>query len=334
MFKIGYRTVKTAIGTAVSISLAQYFGLHNFVSAGIITILCIQVTKKKSLRTAWARFLACITAMAFSFIFFEGIGYYPVSIALLLLVFIPTTVMLKATEGIATSSVILLHFYAAKQFTLSLIMNELSLIIIGIGVALLVNMYMPSVEKQLKEYQRIIEDLFRIIFKEIVKYLRTNESDWDGKELMLTADLLQKAKTLALRNVENRLLRNEDYYYRYFCMREKQFEIIERLLPLVTSITYTVEQRNIVADFIDELSDAIHPGNTADKFIQQLREMKKRFEVMELPKTREEFEERAALLHFVKEMEQYLIIKSGFNTLSEKSPTFLRKKFFHRVNKG
>jgi uncharacterized membrane protein YgaE (UPF0421/DUF939 family) len=314
MFRIGYRTIKTAIGTAVSISVAQYLGLNNFVSAGIITLLCIQVTKKKSLQVAWARFIACLLAIAFSFLFFEGIGYHPVSISLLLFFFIPTTVMLKVTEGIATSSVIFLHFYAAKQFTISFVLNELSLIVIGIGVALLMNMYMPSVEKQLKEYQQQIEDLFRIIFKEIVKYLRTNESDWDGKELMVAADLLQKAKQLALRNVENRILRTEDYYYRYFQMREKQFEIIERLLPLVTSITYTVEQRNMVADFIDELSDAIHSGNTANKFIKQLREMKKHFETMELPKTREEFEERAALLHFVKEMEQYLIIKSQFKT--------------------
>ncbi|RAK22295.1 uncharacterized membrane protein YgaE (UPF0421/DUF939 family) [Anoxybacillus vitaminiphilus] len=320
MFKIGYRTIKTAIGTTISISIAQYLGLDYFVSAGIITLLSIQVTKKKSLSVAWARFIACSLAILFSFLVFEGIGYHPVSIGLLLLFFIPTTVILKVTEGIATSSVIFLHFYAAQQFTVPLVLNELLLIVIGIGVALLVNMYMPSAEKQLKQYQQAIEDLFRIIFKEIVKYLRTNESDWDGKELVLTADLLQKAKTLALRNVENRLLRSEDYYYRYFCMREKQFEMIERLLPLVTSITYTVEQRNMVADFIDKLSDAIHPGNTADKFIQQLREMKKRFEVMELPKTREEFEERAALLHFVKEMEQYLIIKSQFNMFPEESP--------------
>jgi uncharacterized membrane protein YgaE (UPF0421/DUF939 family) len=312
MFRIGYRTIKTAIGTTVSISMAQYLGLDNFVSAGIITLLCIQVTKKKSLSVAWARFIACLLAILFSFLFFEGIGYHPLSISLLLFFFIPTTVMLKVTEGIATSSVIFLHFYAAKQFTLQFVLNELSLIVVGIGVALLVNMYMPSVEKQLKEYQQAIEDLFRIIFKEIVKYLRTNESDWDGKELMFAADVLQEAKTLALRNVENRILRNEDYYYRYFRMREKQFEIIERLLPLVTSITYTVEQRNMVADFMDELSDAIHPGNTANKFIKQLRELKKRAEEMELPKTREEFEERAALLHFVKEMEQYLIIKSQF----------------------
>ena len=42
--------------------------------------------------------------------------------------------------------------------------------------------------------------------------------------------------------------------------------------------------------------------------------MKKEFEEMELPKTREEFEVRAALLQLVKEMNEYLIIKSTFHT--------------------
>ena len=313
MFKIGYRTVKTAIGMVISISIAQFFNLDYYTSAGIITLLSIQVTKKKSLQVAAARFTACVVAILFSFLFFEGIGYHPVLIGTLLLLFIPATVMLKATEGIASSSVIILHFYVAKEFTFSLVFNELLLIVIGIGVALLVNMYMPSAERQLKVYQKKIEDLFRIILREIVQYLRTNKNDWDGSELMEATDVLEKAKSLALRNLENRLLRNEDYYYRYFQMREKQFEIIERVLPIVTSITYTVEQRNMVANFIEELSNVIGSGNKAQEFLHKLYEMRMVSQIMELPKTREEFEERAALLHFVKEMEQYLIIKSQFN---------------------
>ncbi len=107
------------------------------------------------------------------------------------------------TEGIATSAVIILHVYMAKAMTWHLVYNEVMLMIIGIGIALLVNMYMPSVEKDLKEYQRIVEDLFRIIFKEIVHYLRTNESLWDGKEIALASDTLKQAKALALQNIEN-----------------------------------------------------------------------------------------------------------------------------------
>ncbi|MCL6617581.1 MAG: aromatic acid exporter family protein, partial [Anoxybacillus ayderensis] len=37
MLKIGYRTTKTAIGTASAIAIAQSLHLENFASAGIIT---------------------------------------------------------------------------------------------------------------------------------------------------------------------------------------------------------------------------------------------------------------------------------------------------------
>ena len=313
MFKIGYRTIKTALGTGISISIAQFLDLENFVSAGILTILCIQVTKKKSLQSSGHRFLACILGIIFSFVFFEGIGYYPLSVGLLLLLFIPTAVMLKIKEGIITSTVIILHFYDAESFDLDLIINELGIIIIGIGVALMMNMYMPSVENQLKTYQTAIEENLSAIFKEVVMYLRTNDSSWGGKEITETADLIQKAKSLAFRDVENHFLRNENHYYHYFQMRENQFEIIEQVLPIVTSITQTVEQGKMIADFMEELSESVHPGNTADKFLIKLSEMKVIFQEMPLPKTREEFEARAALLHFLREMEQYLIIKSSFN---------------------
>ena len=46
-FRIGYRTIKTAVGTAISILIAQQLGLDNFASAGILTILCIQGYEKK-----------------------------------------------------------------------------------------------------------------------------------------------------------------------------------------------------------------------------------------------------------------------------------------------
>jgi uncharacterized membrane protein YgaE (UPF0421/DUF939 family) len=309
MFKIGYRTVKTAIGASISIFIAQLLQLENFASAGILTILCVQVTKKKSLRSSWDRFLACVLAIAFSFIFFETIGYNALSIGVLLLLFIPTLVMLKAKEGIVTSAVILFHFFSAGTITIDLILNELIVISIGIGVALLVNLYMPSVEQELKRYQVNIEEKFAIIFHEMIQYLRLQDYSWDGKEITETEELLLRAKSLAYRDVENHFLRNENIYYNYFRMREKQFESISRMLPVLTLITHSVEQGKMIADFIEEVSDAIHPGNTAVKFLKKLEEMKNEFIQMELPETRGEFEARAALLVLLKELEQYLLIK-------------------------
>jgi uncharacterized membrane protein YgaE (UPF0421/DUF939 family) len=317
-YRIGYRTIKTAVGTSISIMIAQMLQLDNFVSAGILTILCIKVTKKKSLRASWDRFFACLLAMAFSSLFFEAIAYHPLVIGLLLLFFIPAAVMAKASDGIVTSSVIILHIYSAGEVSKDLLLNELGIVIVGIGVALIANLYMPSLESKLKEYRQEIEENFKIIFHEIVSYLRTHESSWDGREITETMELIDEAKALAFRDVENHFRRDENLYYHYFKMREKQFEIIERVLPSVTSIALPVEQGEMIADFIEELSEHIHPGNTALLFLEKLYRMKLSFEDMELPKTREEFEARAALLHFVKEMEQYLIIKSSFRGLKDK----------------
>ncbi|NPC93220.1 aromatic acid exporter family protein [Bacillus sp. WMMC1349] len=318
MFKIGYRTLKTALGTGLSIYLAQLFGLHNFVSAGIITILCIQVTKKRSLQASWSRFVACCLAILFSYSFFELIGYHPVVISLMLLFFIPTTVFLKVNEGVVTSSVIILHLYMSEGITIPIIWNEFLIIITGIGVALLMNLYMPSVDKQLKQYQQKIEDQFSIMFKEIERYLLTGDQDWTGKEIPETHRLINEAKAIAYRDVQNHFLRHENQYYRYFKMREKQFDIIERVLPKITSISIKIEQGQMIADFIHDLRLHIHPGNTAHKYLKRLVEMREIFEEMELPATREEFEARAALFNFLGEMEQYLVIKSYFKGI--KSP--------------
>lgn len=315
-FRIGYRTMKTAMGTGMSILIAQQLGLHNYASAGILTILCIQVTKKRSFRTAWDRFFACVLAMPFSALFFEGIGFHPLVIGLMLFFFIPTLVMVKAKEGVVTSSVIILHIYAAHRITLALFLNELGVISIGIGTALIMNLYMPSADRKMDQYQEKIEANFKKIFTEIIRFLRTGALDWDGKEITETARIIGAAKTIAIHDLENRFLSEESIYYQYFTMREKQFEIIERVLPNVTSITSTVEQGEMIANFLEELSKHIHPGNTAIIYLQKLTKMREEFKAMPLPRTREEFEARAALLQLVNEMERYLILKHSFKGLN------------------
>lgn len=317
MFKIGYRTIKTAVGTALAIFLAQLAGLDSFPSAGIITILCTKVTKKKSLGAAYSRLIACLIAMVYSTILFELIGFNPMIIGIILLLLIPTTVALKVNEGIVTSGVIILHLYTAEHITINLLLNELGLIIIGIGSALLVNWYMPSLENKLIDYQQKIEENFSKILMELVNYMHTNESDWDGKEITETTKLLAEAKTLAFRDVENHFLREDDVYYHYFKMREKQFEIIERILPLATNIPSKVKQSKMLEEFLIELSKNVHPQNTAIIFLQKLDDMEQVFKKMELPVTREEFESRAALLQLMKEIEKYLQLKHSFKGLPE-----------------
>ncbi|QKS70985.1 aromatic acid exporter family protein [Paenalkalicoccus suaedae] len=317
MFRIGYRTLKTAFGAAIAILIAQMLGLDFFASAGILTILCIQKTRKRSFKSAWNRFLACMIGLVIASIIFETLGYMFYSVAIVLLLFIPVTVRLKITSGIVTSAVIMFHLYTVGNVTVGLLWNEVQLISIGIGMSLLMNAYMPSVEDKLGQMQKELEEDLSIIFKEFASYIRTGESEWAGKEITDASELVNQAKNASLENLENHILRYEDMYYHYFKMREKQLDIIERLMPLLTSIDYHVDQADMLADFLEELSEGVNAQNTAYIFIEKLEELRSSYKEMELPDSREEFEARAALANVVRELDQYLAIKQQFKPIQE-----------------
>ena len=49
-YKIGFRTIKTAVGMALGIIIAKLIGLDNFSSSAILVVLCIKHTKVHSLQ--------------------------------------------------------------------------------------------------------------------------------------------------------------------------------------------------------------------------------------------------------------------------------------------
>lgn len=310
--KIGYRTIKTAIGIPLAISIAQMLGLTNFLSAGILTLLCIQPSRKKSVLSAWHRFLACTIAILFSFVFFETLGYNTIVVGLAFALFIPVTVFLKISPGIATSSVIILNLYSLGQITLAFIVDEFLLIIVGVGTALLINLYMPSLDSKLKKKQEELENNFQVILKEISLYICDNNKVWDGKEITEIEEILDVATSLVSLDRENHLLRSNHPYYDYFNMRRKQFDLLKRMLPLVSRLPKTDDLSKTIAEFFEGLSEAVHPGNTAEIHLDKLKDLQDVFNHEELPKTHEEFETRANLFRLLSEIEEYLIVKRKF----------------------
>lgn len=310
--KIGYRTIKTAIATPLAIWIAELLQVENAVSAGILAILCIQPTRKRSALSAWHRIGACLLAIVFSAVLFETIGYMPLAIGILLLLFIPATVRLGLAPGIVSSSVIILHLYTSQSVSLSLVLNEIILITVGVGIALAVNLYMPSLESDLENLQTRLEDNFHTILLEIAIYLKEGRETWTGKELTEAEELLEKAEGLVARDVENHLFRGHHPYYEYFLMRRKQFDLLERMLPLVSQMTGLYEQSYKMGDFFEQLADSVNPGNTARLHLQKLEEIRKEFREDNLPQTREEFETRANLFRLLYEIEQYLVLKRTF----------------------
>ncbi|SDI39134.1 Uncharacterized membrane protein YgaE, UPF0421/DUF939 family [Alteribacillus persepolensis] len=325
-WRIGYRTIKTAIGAALAIFIAELLELEFFVSAGIIAVLCISVTKKESLRASWERFVACLIGLGYASILFEVIGYHPVSIAVIFLLFIPTAVAVGVKKGIVTSVVIMLHLYMYETVSVSIWVNEVLLIVIGVGVALIMNMYMPSAEKPLILKQVKLEECFEKIWREYSRYLRDGDTSWDGREIAVASSFIEEGKSLALKNVDNHFLRHDDYFYHYFKMREKQLDIIERILPFISTLDRTVVQGEKIAVYMDELSQAVTPGNTAGYYLMRLDELRDEMKEMKLPSSRTEFEVRSSLFYILHELEEYLLIKKMFKPDPKRTRTISGKR--------
>ena len=227
---IGYRTLKTGIGASISIIIAKELGLSYAAAAGVITILSIQSTRKKSATIAIQRIVACILALVISSVLFNFIGYNPIVFGVFILIFIPLAVRLNIEEGIVVSSVIVTHLLDKNSFSIDLIQNELELMFIGVGIALLLNVYMPSIEKEIKEDQVYIEEKMKEILIKMAICLKEDYAlmaeDNLFKEL---EEKLYYARRRAYKNLNNYVLLDGSYYVQYIEMRIKQFEDTRRV---------------------------------------------------------------------------------------------------------
>ncbi|MBE6069483.1 MAG: aromatic acid exporter family protein [Clostridium lundense] len=310
---IGYRTLKTAVGAFLAMIIAKEIGLKYSVAAGIITILSIQTTKRQSVQVAIKRVIASILALGISFMAFNMLGYNEIAFGIFILTFIPLTVKLKAEDGIVVSSVLVTHLLVEKSTDIYWMRNELGLMFIGIGVALILNLYMPSIEVQIKKDQVYIEKTMKDIFMKMAEAMRGEETDIRNKQSIRSFEKkLNNARSRAYDNLNNYFAKDMSYYVKYMEMRIRQFEVIKRMIKSFRKFFETYEQTIMIADFTEKVARSIYEENTAEKLIKDLYKLKSIFRAMPLPTTREEFENRASLFEFLDDMEHFLKIKRKF----------------------
>lgn len=231
--KIGLRTIKTAMSATFSIITATQLGLLYPASAGIIAILSVTNTKKTSILTGGYRLFSLMLATSIAFFCFSILGFQSIAFGFFLLLFIPTAVYFKASDGIVVSSVLVSHYLVEESIAWSLIANEFLLMSIGVGFALLMNLYMPATEQKIKKKQETIEETFRKILNQMASYLNQHQKEED---LFEPCDKLKKAilagEESAKHYVENQLLSSDDYYLEYFTMRRMQRRTLESILGI------------------------------------------------------------------------------------------------------
>lgn len=326
------KIIKIAAGTSLSILIAEFFGLAYSASAGIITLLSIQDTKKETITVALKRIIGFVIAVIIALVLFSTLGYYPITFGVFVLVFIFASYTLKISEGISMCAVLTTHFLIEKNMKIDFIINEFLILFIGILIGILLNLFMPKSLYKVKTQMNKVEDKIKIILEKQADSILAQESQNENNsentyieiydvtyDLNELNDLLEEGLTSAYENMNNTLLTDTRYYIQYFTMRKNQYETLTHMKDRMNRLSLIPKQAKPIYEFVKKISSQLHEYNNARTLLTELEEMLQNFKEEPNPQTREEFENRAVLLLFLYDVENFLTIKKNFvQNISEK----------------
>ena len=199
-----HRVIKTAFGTFLAIYLAQIMGISYGVTAGIVTIISIQTTKKESVKIAVERFIASLIGLFIAAIFFYFFGYTPFVFGLFILIFMPVCLRFNLFQGFLVTVVLATHILTEKNLSLKILSNEILILVLGALIAIILNLYMPDVTKKIKYTQENVDNLMKKILSYMSDELITGaifiDEDKIFKELRKELDI---GRDLAYKDYNN-----------------------------------------------------------------------------------------------------------------------------------
>jgi uncharacterized membrane protein YgaE (UPF0421/DUF939 family) len=322
--------IKVGIGSAVAIIMAETLGLKYSPSAGIITLLTVQNTKKETLFVALKRFISFLMALIITYILFNSLGYNPWVFGGFVLIFVALSLLLNLKDGISMNAVLMTHFLIEKRIDWSMLVNEVALLAIGMGIGIIINLIMPNYKKKIMLKQRILEEEMKKLLRAMAIALRDkkacliqegayensyySEPDSDAVIIdfrdidALTDELISKA----YEDAGNTLLSNTRYLISYLEMRRHQIEVLKSISHSIMDIPVVLKQSIPLADFLEKASDSFHELNNVKGLLKELKDLSYGYKKDKLPVTREEFEYRAILYKILNDLERFLLIKRNF----------------------
>lgn len=317
------KVIKISLGSCIAIMIASAAGLQYSASAGIITLLSIQDTKKATLQVAGKRAAAFLAALAAAYACFKLMGFTPAAFGVFLLLFVTVCIVMELQDGISMCAVLVTHFLVEQSMSVYWIRNELLLMMIGTGIGILLNMYIPGYVKQIRMHQQYIELEMRLLLKGSATYLRDREGRFQlAYDFGILDTKVDQALKQAYEERDNNLGTGYTYFIKYMEMRRSQIVVLKHMIGQLMMLKGHPVQRVRVAALIEDILLTFRESNNAVRLLESLNVMKMGFKEQPLPEHRQEFEDRAILYGIMNSLEQFLEFKKYFAddlTMEEKN---------------
>ena len=306
------KIAKVIVSAFVALLVAQALQLSTPSAAAIIAILSVMDTKKVSLAATGQRLAAAVLALVIGMGIFAIFGFDVISFGLYLLCYIPLAYLLKVDIGVAPSTVLVIHLWTQQQLTFELFVNELLLVTIGAGVAILLNWYMPSYRQEIERVREEIEDKMREVLLKMSGFLTIGNGKNDGEVLQLLKEKLSEAREYVRLEAENHLTKEVTYDYQYFEIRRDQSKLLEIMAANLNEFRWDGEEMAILSEMFKQTAQQLTEQNTASQLIDDIEDLLEQFRERPLPQTRREFEKRAQLYQLLRDLKRFVQLKVDF----------------------
>lgn len=304
------RTIKTALAALLSIIVAQELSLEYASAAGIIAILNIFETRKATIEGGLKRTLSAVIAIVIGGLAFEKLGYATWVFGLYLLIFVPVSFLLKIELGLGPSSVIVTHLLAFGEINSSIILNEMALVFIGTGFAMLTNFYAPNSQDQLNALVASIDEDMKAILNMFGKSLVENLDVklYEDKINSLEKDI-KKAIAFAVIENDNMIENSREMLYDLH-LREREMDLLEDMYYDLKTIPPEYSNGKYISDILIKTSENLTEEGDMIRVKKRIDYLKDHFHMMKLPQDHEEFAIRSAVFQVFRSLDQFIEISN------------------------
>ncbi|MFI3087815.1 aromatic acid exporter family protein [Streptococcus sp. 2022WUSS037] len=309
---LSLRTIKLILATVLAIYLATALGLSYATAAGIIAILSVLDTRKSSFKMARNRLFATLLALTFAVLTFALFGFGIWTLGIYLALYVPLAYRFNWEAGIAPSTVLVTHLMLEQDISLIFLGNELTLFLIGAGLALLFNLYMPSQEKKIEAYHDQVEDLLKQILLRFEAFLLNGDGRNEAALITQLDKTLEEALKVVYLDRHNQLFQQTNYQVHYFEMRAAQNKILRTMAGNINKCLLEGRENVILSSLFERAAQQLSRENSAKELLLDIELFHATFRERPLPQTREEFETRATLFQLLHDMEAFIRLKVDF----------------------
>lgn len=308
-------TIKMTLVGVITSLIARALGIDYWLTAGIVAILSISLTKRDSITSSLRRVVDAIFGLMLSTLMFIAFGYTFLVFSIFTFLFVYVSFKLKLQEGIILSLVLVSHLLIEEAFNFNMIGNELAILFIAVGVAMIINTFYPqSSEKVLDRHVQSVDQLIRDHLFMLSLLLKDPEyhEEYYRHYAMLDRKIQSTIDEVELVD-KDLLFQNDHSYLAYFHMRKEQSSYIRHMYQHALKIKNLHPYAQEISEYVKTLANDIGLYDRATGQLKRLDLLMQHYKQAQLPQTRDEFELRASLYQIMQEIESFLLVKVDFH---------------------